>query len=487
MQFQFDNSYARDLDGLYLRVLPTRVAAPQLIRFNHLLATELGLDCDGTNDAELANLFSGNVIAEGAEPLAMAYAGHQFGHFSPQLGDGRAILLGEATDRHGIRRDIQLKGSGRTPFSRGGDGRSALGPVLREYIVSEAMHALGIPATRGLAAVLTGEEVYRESTVPGGVFTRVAASHIRVGTFQFFAARGDFASVKRLADYAIQRHYPAAAMADRPALAFLEMVADHQAALIAKWLAVGFVHGVMNTDNCTISGETIDFGPCAFMDHYDPHALFSSIDRDGRYASSNQANIALWNLARLAETLVPLIDVDQEQAVDLANKVLSAFPAKFETARMGEMRRKLGLVSKRQEDAKLIADLLDQMQLQIVDYTVAFRKLSLCEVGEVSFVELFANTNLIRDWVIKWQQRLSVEGRDQTVIRAEMLLSNPAYIPRNHRIEEVIRAATDHGDFAPFHRLVGVLVRPFDDQPENSQYAVPPREDQRVTKTFCGT
>ena len=487
MQFQFDNSYARDLDGLYLRVLPTRVAAPQLIRFNHLLATELGLDCDGTNDAELANLFSGNVIAEGAEPLAMAYAGHQFGHFSPQLGDGRAILLGEATDRHGIRRDIQLKGSGRTPFSRGGDGRSALGPVLREYIVSEAMHALGIPATRGLAAVLTGEEVYRESTVPGGVFTRVAASHIRVGTFQFFAARGDFASVKRLADYAIQRHYPAAAMADRPALAFLEMVADHQAALIAKWLAVGFVHGVMNTDNCTISGETIDFGPCAFMDHYDPHALFSSIDRDGRYASSNQANIALWNLARLAETLVPLIDVDQEQAVDLANKVLSAFPAKFETARMGEMRRKLGLVSKRQEDAKLIADLLDQMQLQIVDYTVAFRKLSLCEVGEVSFVELFANTNLIRDWVIKWQQRLSVEGRDQTVIRAEMLLSNPAYIPRNHRIEEVIRAATDHGDFAPFNRLADVLVRPFDDQPENSQYAVPPREDQRVTKTFCGT
>jgi serine/tyrosine/threonine adenylyltransferase len=378
LQFQFDNSYHRDLEGHYLKALPIPVAAPKLIRFNHALAHELGLALEKASEAELANLFSGNALPEGAQPLAMAYAGHQFGHFSPQLGDGRAILLGEVIDAQGKRRDIQLKGPGRTPFSRGGDGRSALGPVLREYIVSEAMFALGIPATRGLAAVLTGEDVTRETAVPGGVFTRVAASHLRVGTFQFFAGRGDFASVKRLADYAIRRHYPDAESTERPALAFLEMVAARQASLIAKWQSIGFVHGVMNTDNFSISGETIDFGPCAFMDHYDPHALFSSIDRDGRYAASNQANIALWNLARFAETLVPLIDADQEKAVGLANEALSAFPAHFETARLAEMRRKLGLMTEQEGDADFIARLLDQMQLHCHCAKKAWLLLSNC-------------------------------------------------------------------------------------------------------------
>jgi serine/tyrosine/threonine adenylyltransferase len=487
LQFQFDNSYEQDLGGLYLKVSPTRVSAPKLIRFNYDVAKELRLDVERLNTSELANLFSGNHIPDGAQPLAMAYAGHQFGHFSPQLGDGRAILLGEVIDRLGNRHDIQLKGCGRTPFSRGGDGRSALGPVLREYIVSEAMHALGIPATRALAAVRTGEDVHREMPVPGGVFTRVAASHIRVGTFQFFAARGDFSSVKRLTEYAVKRHYPEAAQAQRPALAFLEMVAHRQASLIAKWLSVGFVHGVMNTDNCAISGQTIDFGPCAFMDHYDRHALFSSIDKDGRYASSNQASIIQWNLARLAETLVPLIDPDQDKAVVFANDVLSAFPAKFERFRMEEMGRKLGFISVQQGDAQLLAGLLDRMQLETIDYTIAFRALSLPEENKEQFAGLFSAMDLISIWIADWQKRLKTENRDVAAVAASMLAVNPKYIARNHRVEEVIRAAVDHNDFAPFHRLVDVLARPFDDQPENSQYSNPPLENERVTKTFCGT
>jgi serine/tyrosine/threonine adenylyltransferase len=487
LQFQFDNSYEQDLGGLYLKVSPTRVSAPKLIRFNYDVAKELRLDVERLNTSELANLFSGNKIPDGAQPLAMAYAGHQFGHFSPQLGDGRAILLGEVIDRLGNRHDIQLKGCGRTPFSRGGDGRSALGPVLREYIVSEAMHALGIPATRALAAVRTGEDVHREMPVPGGVFTRVAASHIRVGTFQFFAARGDFSSVKRLTEYAVKRHYPEAAQAQKPALAFLEMVAHRQASLIAKWLSVGFVHGVMNTDNCAISGQTIDFGPCAFMDHYDRHALFSSIDKDGRYASSNQASIIQWNLARLAETLVPLIDPDQDKAVVFANDVLSAFPAKFERFRMEEMGRKLGFISVQQGDAQLLAGLLDRMQLETIDYTIAFRALSLPEENKEQFAGLFSAMDLISIWIADWQKRLKTENRDVAAVAASMLAVNPKYIARNHRVEEVIRAAVDHNDFAPFHRLVDVLARPFDDQPENSQYSNPPLENERVTKTFCGT
>ena len=488
--FPFDNSYARDLEGLWLKAMPSRASDPQLIRFNNELAEELGLDLSAYDAPGLAAVLTGNDIPDGAQPLAMAYAGHQFGHFSPQLGDGRAILLGEVIDRQGRRRDIQLKGPGRTPFSRNGDGRAALGPVLREYLVSEFMHAAGVPATRALAAVLTGDEVYRETVKPGGVFTRVAASHIRVGTFQFFAARGDMGAVKRLADFTIARHYPEAANAKLPYLALFDAVLERQARLIAKWTAIGFVHGVMNTDNMAVSGETIDFGPCAFIDHYDPHALFSSIDQNGRYAFSNQPLIAQWNLARLAETLVPLIDADQDEAVRLVTEVLETFPERFETRRLAEMRLKLGLTTAREEDAALIRQLLDLMQLETVDYTVAFRLLSNEAVGDgqdSDFVKLFADKQTLASWLQRWRQRLAVEGADEASARLAMQAANPAYIPRNHRVEEAIRAAEDEGNLGPFQKLADVLVMPYDDQPENAAYQTPPRPEERVTKTFCGT
>ncbi len=483
--FLFDNSYARELDGLWLKALPSHASDPKLIRFNHTLADELGLDVSALADTELAAIFSGNQLPENAQPLAMAYAGHQFGHFSPQLGDGRAILLGEVMDRNGKRRDIQLKGPGRTPFSRSGDGRAALGPVLREYIVSEFMHAAGIPATRALAAVLTGDEVYRETAKPGGVFTRVASSHIRVGTFQFFASRGDMASVRRLADYTIARHYPECGQEKRPYLALFEAVLERQAQLMAKWTAIGFVHGVMNTDNMAVSGETIDFGPCAFIDHYDPDALFSSIDQNGRYAFSNQPLIAQWNLARLAETLVPLIDADQDAAVRLVSEVLETFPSQFEGHRMAAMRAKLGLRTEHDGDAILIKRLLDLLQLQTVDYTVAFRALSTVQ-GEGEFLEMFTGKAAER-WIVDWCSRLAERGEDGATAQAAMQTVNPAYIPRNHRIEQAIRAAEDHGDFVPFNVLVDVLAKPFDDQPEHADFQTPPLMDERVTKTFCGT
>ena len=486
IEFPFDNSYARGLEGLWLKALPSPASNPTLIRFNHTLASELGLDVSALDEHGLAAIFSGNQLPDNAQPLAMAYAGHQFGHFSPQLGDGRAILLGEVNDRNGLRRDIQLKGAGRTPFSRRGDGRAALGPVLREYIVSEFMHAAGIPATRALAAVLTGDEVYRETAKPGGVFTRVASSHIRVGTFQFFAARGDMGSVKRLADYTISRHYPQCAQAERPYLQLFESVLERQAQLIAKWTAVGFVHGVMNTDNMTVSGETIDFGPCAFIDHYDPHALFSSIDQNGRYAFSNQPLIAQWNLARLAETLVPLIDDNQEEAVRLVSEVLETFPAQYEGHRMAVMRAKLGLTTAQEGDVSLIKQLLDLMQLQTIDYTAAFRTLSL-DSGQDDFLDLFADRASAGNWLGDWRGRLVAEGSVEAAAQALMQDTNLAYIPRNHRIEESIRAAEDHGDFAPFHRLVDVLAAPFDDQPDNAAYQKPPLPQERVAKTFCGT
>ncbi len=484
--FPFDNSYARELDGLWLKALPSHSSDPKLIRLNHALAAELGLDVSALSEAELAAIFSGNQIPLHAQPLAMAYAGHQFGHFSPQLGDGRAILLGEVMDRNGKRRDIQLKGPGRTPFSRSGDGRAALGPVLREYIVSEFMHAIGIPATRALAAVLTGDEVYRETTKPGGVFTRVASSHIRVGTFQFFASRGDMGSVRRLADYTIARHYPACSQAERPYLALFEAVLERQAQLMAKWTAIGFVHGVMNTDNMAVSGETIDFGPCAFIDHYDPDALFSSIDQNGRYAFSNQPLIAQWNLARLAETLVPLIDANQDAAVRLVTEVLETFPARFEGHRMAAMRAKLGLRTTQDGDAGLIKHLLDLMQLGTVDYTVAFRALSNADSDE-TLLALFAETQATTDWLMGWRNRLTNEGTGTASAHTAMRAVNSAYIPRNHRIEQAIRAAEDHGDFAPFNVLVDVLAKPFEDQPDNIDYQTPPTPDERVTKTFCGT
>lgn len=486
--FPFDNSYARDLGGLWLKATPLPVSDPQLIRFNHQLADELRLDVSAFDDDTLAALLSGNRLPDGAEPLAMAYAGHQFGHFSPQLGDGRAILLGEVVDRQGMRRDIQLKGPGRTPFSRGGDGRAALGPVLREYLVSEYMHAVGIPATRALAAVLTGDPVYRETVKPGAVLTRVAASHIRIGTFQFFAARGDVASVKRLADHVINRHYPEAREAAQPYAALFEAILDRQAALIAQWTAIGFVHGVMNTDNMAVSGETIDFGPCAFLDHYDPHAVFSSIDEGGRYAFSNQPVIAQWNLARLAETLVPLVSDDQDEAVRLLSPLLESFPGRFEKFRLVAMRRKLGLSSAKDGDAALIRRFLDLMQLQTVDYTVAFHALTgLPGAAPEPFLQLFADRMGAEDWVNGWLKRLGQEPYDLAAASAMMRAANPPLIPRNHRIEQAIRAAEDDSDLAPFQQLADALSRPFGMKAEDAAFRQPPQPGEHVTKTFCGT
>jgi serine/tyrosine/threonine adenylyltransferase len=403
-QFAFDNTYARELEGFYVAWKAAQVARPSLVKFNRELAEELGLDADALDSAEGARIFAGNEIPEGAAPLAQAYAGHQFGGFVPQLGDGRALLVGEVIDRNGHRRDIQLKGSGPTPFSRAGDGRAALGPVLREYLIGEAMHALGIPTTRALAAVLTGEPVFRDGALPGAVLTRVAASHIRVGTFQFFAARGDQANVRRLADYVIDRHYPELKGDINPYLALLGRVCDRQAALIARWMHVGFIHGVMNTDNMAISGETIDYGPCAFMDHYDPATVFSSIDLQGRYAYANQPRIGQWNLARFAETLLPLIDADGNRAIARATEVVNAFPERYEHYWLKGMRAKLGLVSEEEADLNLAADFLRSMEGNNVDYTLAFRYLADAVLGQEERVRaLFADPSAYDLWSKHWR------------------------------------------------------------------------------------
>ena len=435
-------------------------------------------------------ILAGKRVPDGADPIAMAYAGHQFGHFVPQLGDGRAILLGEVIDADGVRRDIQLKGSGPTPFSRRGDGRAALGPVLREYIVSEAMATLGIPTTRSLAAVVTGENVRRETLLPGAVLTRVASSHIRVGTFQYFAARSDTEGVRRLADHVIARHYPDAAQADRPYHALLEGVIARQAELVARWLLVGFIHGVMNTDNTSISGETIDYGPCAFMDSYDPAKVFSSIDEQGRYAYANQPRIALWNLTRLAECLLPLFSDDQEKAIAEAQSALGEFAEKFSTAYQAGLRSKLGLFTARDGDEALAQDLLDAMAKNQADFTLTFRRLS-DAASDPAFDQevrrLFADPSAYDDWAARWRQRTGDEPQDAAARRAAMRSVNPAFIPRNHRIEAVIDAAVNRNDYAPFEELLNVLSKPYEDQPAFADYADPPEPDQRVLQTFCGT
>ncbi len=419
----------------------------------------------------------------------MAYAGHQFGHFVPQLGDGRAILLGEVIDKDGVRRDIQLKGSGPTPFSRRGDGRAALGPVLREYIVSEAMFALGIPTTRSLAAVITGESVMRETVLPGAVLTRVASSHIRVGTFQFFAARQDTEAVKQLADHVIARHYPHLQGHARRYHALLEAVIGRQADLVARWLHVGFIHGVMNTDNTSISGETIDYGPCAFMDHYDPAQVFSSIDEMGRYAYANQPRIALWNLTRLAECLLPLFSDDQEKAIAEAQEILGAFPEKFSAAYHAGLRAKIGLFTMRDGDEALVQDLLDAMARGKADFTLTFRRLGDAvddAIAEAKLRALFDDTVALDEWIARWRKRTTEEPQSHSERRAAMHAINPAFIPRNHRIEAVIAAAVA-GDTAPFEELIKVLAKPFEDQPEFADYAEPPKPEERVCQTFCGT
>jgi uncharacterized protein YdiU (UPF0061 family) len=487
-RFTFDNSFARELEGFYVPWKAAQVARPSLMKFNRELAEELRLDVDALDSGEGAKIFAGNEAPEGAAPLAQAYAGHQFGNFVPQLGDGRALLLGEVVDIHGRRRDIQLKGSGRTPFSRSGDGLAALGPVLREYLIGEAMHALGIPTTRALAAVTTGEPVYRETTLPGAVLTRVAASHIRVGTFQYFAARGELDNVHRLADYVIARHYPELQNHVTPYLALLERVAGRQASLIASWMHVGFIHGVMNTDNMSISGETIDYGPCAFMDHYDPATVFSSIDYRGRYCYANQPKIAQWNLARLAETLLPLIDSDNDRAISRALEVINRFPEKYEHHWLLGMRAKLGLAGEDASDSALAAGFLAAMEGNHIDWTLAFRHLADAAAGrEEKIRALFSNAPTFRLWHDQWQLRLAQEALAPSERAQEMRRVNPAFIPRNHRVEEALSAAVERSDYEPFDRLLKILARPFDDQPESAAYAEPAPDGSERYRTFCGT
>jgi uncharacterized protein YdiU (UPF0061 family) len=488
--FEFDNSYARLPDRFSARLPPTPVAAPRLVRLNEKLAWHLELDPGKLGTPEGVEILAGNRVPKTGEPLAMAYAGHQFGVFVPQLGDGRAILLGEVIDRDGVRRDIQLKGSGPTPFSRQGDGRAALGPVLREYVVSEAMAALGIPTTRALAAVTTGETVWRETPLPGAILTRVASSHIRVGTFQFFAVRGDVDAIQRLADHIITRHYPEAVDAANRYRTLLDMVIARQAELVAKWLLVGFIHGVMNTDNMSIAGETIDYGPCAFMDAYDPGKVYSSIDTMGRYAYGNQPRIAQWNLARLAETLLPLLAEDKDAAVKEAQGALDAFAIRFETAYAAGLGRKLGLFQPRPDDLSLAQDLLERMARNGADFTLTFRRL--CDAaagpdGDAAVRSLFTDPGAFDDWGARWRYRLAEEGGGANERRAVMHAANPVFIPRNHLVEEAISAAVNNGDFSPFESLLVVLSTPFEDQPALGRYTNPPRPDQVVHQTFCGT
>ncbi|MEL7448937.1 MAG: YdiU family protein [Pseudomonadota bacterium] len=469
-----DNTYAALPERFFVRANPAKVLSPVLLAFNAPLAEELGLQLPSDDPEALAKLFSGNALPQGADPLAQAYAGHQFGHFVPQLGDGRALLLGDIVDRNGQRRDIQLKGSGRTAFSRGGDGKSWLGPVLREYVVSEAMHHLGVPTTRALAAVKTGEQVMREQgPLPGGVFTRVAASHVRVGTFQYFASRGDAEAIAALAAYAIDRHYPELAAEDRPVLRLFEAVVSAQARLVSRWMGVGFIHGVMNTDNTSVSGETIDYGPCAFMDEFHRDKVFSSIDRHGRYAYAQQPAIAAWNLARLAEGLLLADDghADFEAA-------LAAFGPKFESEYLATMSAKFGIANAVAEDLQLIEDFMELLQKDGLDFTVSFRELidSVWTAEEPRF----------GDWQARWQKRIGEQPGGADAARELMQASNPRFIPRNHRIEEAIDDAI-RGDYRVFEELCELVKRPFEEQPDFERYAEPPLPQERVTRTFCGT
>jgi serine/tyrosine/threonine adenylyltransferase len=488
MRLGFEHSYAALPSRLHARVAPTPVADPKLVLFNGDLARELGLDSEAL-EPQAPAMLSGNRLPEDAEPIAMAYAGHQFGAFVPSLGDGRAILLGEIRAPGGTLHDLQLKGAGLTPFSRNGDGRAALGPMLREYLVSEAMHALGVPSTRSLAVVTTGEPVFRERALPGAVLTRIAASHVRVGTFQYFAARADQDAVRALLEYVIARHYPEAAEAAVPALALLASVARRQAALIAGWMLLGFIHGVMNTDNMSIAGETIDYGPCAFMDEYDPRTVFSSIDHQGRYAFANQPAIAQWNLARLAEVLLPLIDPEPEKSVELATGVLEPFIADFDARFLAGMRAKLGLSSAAAGDAELVSRLLAAMARSRADFTLTFRTLALVAESrdrEPQLRELFRESGEIDAWLSDWRASLARDRKPPAERAAGMRAVNPAFIPRNHRVQAALEAA-EAGDYGPLRALLEVLRRPFEAQPESEHYARPPAPSERVLRTFCGT
>jgi uncharacterized protein YdiU (UPF0061 family) len=497
--FRFDNSYARDLPGFYVSWKPAEVPAPRLLYLNQPLAQELGLDPAELLTEQGAALFAGNAVPEGAEPLAQAYAGHQFGGFSPKLGDGRALLLGEVIDRQGRRRDIAFKGSGRTPFSRGGDGKAALGPMLREVLIGEAMHAMGIPTTRALAVAGTGEPVVREKILPGAVLARVASSHLRVGTFQFYAARQDVEKLRQLAEYAIARHDPDLAGSPGRYLALLDRVTRRQAALIARWMNAGFIHGVMNTDNMTISGETIDYGPCAFMEAYDPQAVFSSIDHNGRYAYGNQPLIAQWNLARLAEALLPLMvagdtDAAAQDAVTAATGVLESFTGLYQAALLRGQRDKLGLhdhgAGDDTSDAELARDWLGLLHEQHVDFTLGWRRLADAATGEDSALQaLFPDPQAPGAWLARWRSRCQRDGAVSPQQRAEGIRrASPWVIPRNHRVEEALEAASERQDLGPFERLLSALREPFEEKPEHARYAEPaPAAVTACYQTFCGT
>ncbi len=482
--WNFDNSYVRLPEALFSKVPPVPVDAPAMVVLNEKLADGLGLDAGELQESGAA-IFAGNRLPPGAEPIAQAYAGHQFGHFT-NLGDGRAILLGEQITPHGTRFDIQLKGSGQTPYSRRGDGRAALGPMLREYIISEAMHALGIPTTRSLAVVTTGEEIAREEMLPGAVLTRVAASHIRVGTFEYANAIGDRAALEALTRYTLQRHYPELAGADNPALVLFEGVLERQAKLIAQWVCVGFVHGVVNTDNMALSGETIDYGPCAFMDTYDPGTVFSSIDRAGRYAYGNQPNIAHWNLARLVEALLPLIDDDKDKAVAAAEETLGKFPERFRSHYTAGLRAKFGLLTEEEGDYDLAKEFLDWMKAAEADFTTSFAALAkAAEIGQLTGALSFGGAPL-RAWQEKWTARLERQQKDRSEILAVMRRANPVVIPRNHRVEEALASAVS-GDFSVLHRLLDMLRRPFEETAENEPYRDAPPPSGQPYRTFCGT
>ena len=484
---EFDNSFVRDLVGLYEPWRGAPAPAPELLVLNEGLAAELGADPASLRSPAGVEVLSGRVVPPGAEPVAQAYSGHQFGGFSPRLGDGRALLVGELIGRNGRRRDLHLKGSGRTPFSRGGDGKAAVGPMLREYLIGESLNAIGIPTTRALAVVATGERIMREGPVPGAVLARVAASHIRVGTFEYAAAHGDADMLRRLADHAMARHHPAAREADNPYLALLDAVVEAQAALVAKWMLVGFVHGVMNTDNMTISGESLDFGPCAFLDAYDPATVFSSIDHGGRYAYGNQPGIAQWNLARLAEAMLALIDPDTDKAVSAATEVLGSFVERFHRHWAEGVRAKLGLVDARPDDDAMVNDLLKLLERDQVDFTSFFRALSSTVRGDQwPVVVSRPETASFEKWTSRWRERLAAEGRDPRAVGAAMDRVNPMYVPRNHLVERALDAA-GRGDLGPLNQLLEVLAHPYDERPGLEEYATPSPPGAGPYVTYCGT
>jgi len=488
LELNFENSFAKELKDFYEFTKADKSTSPKLIKFNESLAKELGPEWENLKSDYGLLIFSGNVVPKGSQPLSQAYSGHQFGGFSPLLGDGRAILLGEVIDKDNIRRDIQLKGSGRTIFSRGGDGKSSLGPVLREYLISEAMHSLNIPTTRALAAVSSGDDVLREKVLPGGILTRVASSHIRVGTFQYASTTGDLEKIRALSDYSINRHYKNISQKKEKYIDFFEAVCESQLNLVSKWMGIGFIHGVMNTDNMTISGETIDYGPCAFMDRYDPNTFFSSIDTQGRYAYLNQPLILLWNLARFAETLIPLIDKNEQNSINILTQKLSLIQGRYENAWLKVMSEKIGITVIQDGDLKLINDLLDIMKNEKADFTLVFRYLADFIIGkEDLLLSLFENSKKINEWIINWKNRIEKEGKFDKSLCTMMKKINPLYIPRNHLVEYALDEALLEENYKPFYNLLSHVTNPFDEISSSEDYTLPAPITDKPYKTFCGT